>query len=1450
MPAEYNPVAPDAQDKSCHVAVEDRMTVARLPSVAFARKKLFLSPDGSLGRVDAATPHKWMDFETHAAPDLPALFRVLTDEAARGNSYVLLGEPIRLGGPQRRLTKPDGNDPATLVQVPRRWIALDIDALPPPPGTDARSVTPQEVVDYITGMLPPEFNGVACIIQWSSKATLVDNIHVRLWYRLSRGLLDEERKLWLAGVSKELDPAIFGSHQPIYIANPEFVGGPDPLLGRRWVLLPDDAEEVPVPAVIVPPPREGEGDFTKAATMVEGRNWIEKLDKAGEQADGGIGFHAPCISAAGAFVAENGPDSDPAEFLATVERTLVERVTRSGKKAYIAGRMRDVRAAVAKFQKNDRASAGAKIDPAERVIWDDVPEDLSTAAEAELARFATEASAWLAEERKRTRFEALRTAAEEEATSLRPRLMFDTEADIRMAEEEDARRLTTPYFVDDVVDVAAPVLIENRERALAAFETRLLSNYWGPGTPAPPGKVARPQVGLAVPVGIGKTELAVALIARLGGQARVAVHVRDHGLAGELVSRLGKASVPAAVWRGFEADDPDSSGEKMCRRWEEAAELRQHGGAAEDLCGSEGRGLCPFHEKATADGKPACGYRAQRADARQAAAVVFAGNASLGMAPRDVLRRSPEKVTEPFGNANLTVEVPRPAFDIVIVDEPVLMQLVEGADGGEPALAIPAGDLAFGELFDPTITDGAKAREWIEAAKSSGIEDRLQRLAALPPPAGGRITYGMLRTAGWATRDAALADRRAVLRATVPLRYPGDVAFDDYAKMAGRSAVLEHNRRLAQVAAVLGGIADAFEAQPAAADAEPTVFLRWRNNVPGAGPRRSLGRALVVSRVRPVHDGWHVPTAVLDATPREGVLRRWFPEVSVSLAWTVATLPTAVKVRQVWNRDLGQETLKDWCKSGRLADLAGYIEARHARFGRAGGTLAIVPLAVEEALLAHWHGAPPEGIELAHFGALRGRDRWRGCSLLVVIGRPLPSDQAAMEVAGLLTGRVLPPGGYRFEAPRWLVRQPDGTARRVLGGRRGVARHDDPVAEEVRRMVCDDEILQAFGRARPYRRDASRPLQVDLLTLVGGGQHIPVDELVRLEDALAEGDRTPAEVLADRGLVVDPSRAGARALIGFLLGMSPNAVKMQTRNVEDRRAGRARVVARNDSENVAPEASDARSDRLSLTGSNGLYTYPTHRTFDPVRDRGPDAPETPPQMQPTFQISARKSGSRYFVPLLVDAPSQAAAEAVIHRAARLAGANPASMEIAGAKPSRSPATLNVDQGVTRPADAASAARQSPNGTPAVHKKGETEKPACEPPDGPGVDPAPTATEQLLRGSPADGATDPPDAAPVLRDGEPEPVPEPQPTVELTLDDIACLGRDLGLAAPTIRKIIGRLRPVERLRGTDAAVRSGIDATVGEAVRRRTASPEGVRLVVSRMAARSAESGAAVRPEAA
>lgn len=428
--------------------------------------------------------------------------------------------------------------------------------------------------------------------------------------------------------------------------------------------------------------------------------------------------------------------------MATVERTLVERVTRSGKKAYIAGRMRDVRAAVAKFQKNDRASAGAKIDPAERVIWDDVPEDLSTAAEAELARFATEASAWLAEERKRTRFEALRTAAEEEATSLRPRLMFDTEADIRMAEEEDARRLTTPYFVDDVVDVAAPVLIENRERALAAFETRLLSNYWGPGTPAPPGKVARPQVGLAVPVGIGKTELAVALIARLGGQARVAVHVRDHGLAGELVSRLGKASVPAAVWRGFEADDPDSSGEKMCRRWEEAAELRQHGGAAEDLCGSEGRGLCPFHEKATADGKPACGYRAQRADARQAAAVVFAGNASLGMAPRDVLRRSPEKVTEPFGNANLTVEVPRPAFDIVIVDEPVLMQLVEGADGGEPALAIPAGDLAFGELFDPTITDGAKAREWIEAAKSSGIEDRLQRLAALPPPAGGGSPTG------------------------------------------------------------------------------------------------------------------------------------------------------------------------------------------------------------------------------------------------------------------------------------------------------------------------------------------------------------------------------------------------------------------------------------------------------------------------------------------------------------------------------------------------------------------------------------------------------------------------------------------------------------------------------------------------------------------------------------
>ena len=120
------------------VAEADRITIARFLSTTASARKTFArgltatwQPVGdvvSAGR--SSSPHALFRTST-------ALFTVLTDEAAKGDRFVLMGEPIRLGGPQRRLTNDDPatGKTATLREAPRQWLRLDFDTLPPPPGS-------------------------------------------------------------------------------------------------------------------------------------------------------------------------------------------------------------------------------------------------------------------------------------------------------------------------------------------------------------------------------------------------------------------------------------------------------------------------------------------------------------------------------------------------------------------------------------------------------------------------------------------------------------------------------------------------------------------------------------------------------------------------------------------------------------------------------------------------------------------------------------------------------------------------------------------------------------------------------------------------------------------------------------------------------------------------------------------------------------------------------------------------------------------------------------------------------------------------------------------------------------------------------------------------------------------------------------------------------------------
>ncbi len=46
-----------------------------------------------------------------------------------------------------------------------------------------------------------------------------------------------------------------------------------------------------------------------------------------------------------------------------------------------------------------------------------------------------------------------------------------------------------------------------------------------------------------------------------------------------------------------------------------------------------------------------------------------------------------------------------------------------------------------------------------------------------------------------------------------------------------------------------------------------------------------------------------------------------------------------------------------------------------------------------------------QNIEVAHFNAIEGIDRWRDVDVLITISRPLPAPQAVEELAAALTGK-------------------------------------------------------------------------------------------------------------------------------------------------------------------------------------------------------------------------------------------------------------------------------------------------------------------------------------------------------------------------------------------------------------------------------------------------------------
>jgi hypothetical protein len=222
-------------------------------TLARARGRRLCKTRRADGRVEDYDLARMVDLAAVTAPDRDALARLLRGLAGRRDVCVLRGairDMERMRG-VRRLLHPDRKtgDAPTLAEAPRAWLALDMDGLPLPQGTDPRDLAGCGTL--ARAALPPAFHGAACIVAATAGHGFKDGARLRLWFFLARPLSGVECKAWLRDAP--VDRSVFGAAQPIYTAAPLFIGMGDPLPVRLVALDGDPRVTPPSPAELAPP---------------------------------------------------------------------------------------------------------------------------------------------------------------------------------------------------------------------------------------------------------------------------------------------------------------------------------------------------------------------------------------------------------------------------------------------------------------------------------------------------------------------------------------------------------------------------------------------------------------------------------------------------------------------------------------------------------------------------------------------------------------------------------------------------------------------------------------------------------------------------------------------------------------------------------------------------------------------------------------------------------------------------------------------------------------------------------------------------------------------------------------------------------------------------------------------------------------------------------------------
>ena len=208
------------------------------------------------GRVEGYNSARTFDMTVHPVTGLAALTDLLGKLLPCWDMAVVRGDildPARTRGVRRFLhADKETGDLPTLADVPRRWLALDMEDIARPADVPASDLAACGRVAL--DCLPAAFSEAACIVQASGSHGFKPDLRLRLWLWCSRPMTGAELKRWLRDTPA--DPTVFGAAQPIYTAAPVMAEGQADPIPARLALLPGaPMVTVPTPEALAPPPR-------------------------------------------------------------------------------------------------------------------------------------------------------------------------------------------------------------------------------------------------------------------------------------------------------------------------------------------------------------------------------------------------------------------------------------------------------------------------------------------------------------------------------------------------------------------------------------------------------------------------------------------------------------------------------------------------------------------------------------------------------------------------------------------------------------------------------------------------------------------------------------------------------------------------------------------------------------------------------------------------------------------------------------------------------------------------------------------------------------------------------------------------------------------------------------------------------------------------------------------